>query len=147
MKGPEPSKNKPDEFKQLDKYSPNGLRFAFGTVLHLYLWFLSKLGLILGLDSLTIWASNFRIKHDSLWYEPFSCGMTNSYTDMGLGYLRKGNIENAIECLTRSWHVYPCPHNTSFGLKLKLYKKLRDNPVAESAVSEFLEMWEHFKRW
>jgi tetratricopeptide (TPR) repeat protein len=147
MKGPDPSKNKPDEFKELDKYSPNGLRFAFGTVLHLYLWFLSKIGLLLCINFLTIWASNLSIKHDNLWYEPFSCGMTNSYTDMGLGYLRKGDVENAIECLNKSWHVYPCPHNTSFGLKLKLYKKLKDYPEAIGAVTEYLEVWEQFKRW
>jgi hypothetical protein len=145
MRGPNPSKNKPDEFKRWDKYSPNGLRFAFGTVLHLYLWFLAKFGLLFGINSLTIWASKISIKNDNLWYEPISCSMTNSYTDMGLGYLRAGNVENAIKCLNKSWRVYPCPHNTSFGLKLKLFKKLREYPEARGATAEYLEMWEQFK--
>lgn len=145
MKGSNPSKKKPDEYKRLDEYSPKGLRFAFGTVLHLYLWFLAKFGLLFGINSLAIWASKISIKHDNLWYEPISCSMTSSYTDMGLGYLKLGQVEKAVKCLNKSWRVYPCPHNTSYGLKLKLFKKLRDYPEASVAVAEYLEMWEQFK--
>lgn len=146
INGTEPSKNKPAEMKEWEKYEPKGKGFAFGTVLYLYLWALRKIGIIFGIPSLTIWASKNSIKHDHLWYEPKSCGYNNSYSDMGLGYLKKGNVEEAVKCLSKSWRVYPCPHNTSYGLKLKLFKKLRDRPEAKEVSDEYLEMWEHFKK-
>ena len=147
ISGPESAKNRPVEFEMMDEGIKNGPKFAFGTILHLYLWFLSKFGLMFGLSSLAIWASRTSIKHDNLWYEPRACGYTNSYSNMGLGYLKLGKVEKAINCLRKSWRVYPCPHNTSYGLKLKLYKKLKPYPEAKEAVSEYAEMWEHFKKW
>lgn len=146
MKGPDPANNKPDEFKLWDEYMPNGFKFAFGIFLHLFLWFLVSIGLNCRVPSLAVWASKTSIKHDDFWWEPISCGMNNSYTDMGLGYLNFGKTDKAIECLSKSWQVYPCPHNTTYGLKLKLFKKLRDYPEAKNEVTEYLEMWERFKR-
>ena len=118
MRGPDPSKNKPKEFIKVDAIFPKGLSGCFGMLLHIYLWLLSKIGLKLKITPLTIWATKNRIKFDNLWYEPISCGLNNAYTDLGLSYLKIGNIEKSIECLDKSWRVYPCPHNTSFGIKL-----------------------------
>ena len=115
-------------------------------LLHLYLWFLAKVGLKFRITQLTMWASENRIKYDYLWWEPISCGLNNSYTDLGVAYLRAGKIEEAINCLDKSWRVYPCPHNTSFGISLKLFNKLKSNPEAQSVVTEYFEMWDKFKR-
>ena len=147
MSGHDPANNKPVEFKKRYNDKSNNLKLLFGMLLHLYLWFLTKLGYIIGIPSLMIWASKTSIKLDHLWYEPLSCGYTNAYSDVGLGYLRMGDTDNAIKCLEKAWRVYPCPHNTSYGLKLKLYKRLKPYPEAKEAVSEYAEMWEHFKQW
>ena len=145
LNGPDPAQNKPPEFKKWDEIGPKGISVGIGMLLHLYLWMLAKLGMVLRIQSLTIWASKARIKYDHLWFEPISCGYTNAFVDMGLGYLESGKVEKAIDCLSKAWRVYPCPHNTSFGLRLKLYKKLRDFPEAQQAVAEYKEMWEEFK--
>ena len=146
MKGPEPSINKPNEFKRWDEGSPNGLKFGFGIILHLFLWLMSQFGLLFNIAPLAIWASKTSVKYDHLWWEPVSCGLNNAYTNLGIGYLKAGNTKDAIECLKNSWRVYPCPHNTSFGLKLTLFKKLKNYPEAKDAVADYLEIWEQFKR-
>jgi hypothetical protein len=145
MNGPDPANNKPDEFKWWDKNTPNGMKFAFGTALHLFLWFMTIIGLKLNMNSLAIWASTASVKYDHLWWEPVSCGLNNAYTYLGIGYFKAGKIPDAIECLKKSWLVYPCPHNTSYGLKLNLYKKLRNFPEAEMATTEYFDMWKKFK--
>lgn len=146
MRGPDPANNKPDEFKWWDATIPNGFIFAFGIVLHLYLWFMTMVGLKLNITALAIWASKASVKYDSLWWEPLSCGLNNAYTYLGIGYFKAGKIADAIKCLRKSWRVYPCPHNTSYGLKLNLFKKLKDCPEAKMATTEYLDMWQRFKR-
>ena len=145
MNGPDPAKNKPEEYKKWDEFSPNGLRMALGTVAHLFLWCLTKIGLQFGIPSLSIWSSKTSIKYDQFYWEPISCGWNNSYTNMGLGYLKAGNIEKAIECLSKSWRVYPCPHNTTYGLKTKLCKELMEYPEAKEAVLEYQKILKNFK--
>jgi hypothetical protein len=146
MNGPNPGNNKPDEFKWWDNTIPNGMKFAFGIVLHLFLWFMTMIGLWLNVTKLAIWASKASVKYDYLWWEPVSCGLNNAYTYLGIGYLRAGKIKDTIECLKRSSRVYPCPHNTSYGLKLNLYNKLKNHPEAKVATAQYLDMWERFKR-
>ena len=79
MKGPEPSINKPNEFKRWDEGSPNGLKFGFGIILHLFLWLMSQFGLLFNIAPLAIWASKTSVKYDHLWWEPVSCGLNNFY--------------------------------------------------------------------
>lgn len=146
MNGPDPANNKPREYKILDSYPSGGLKITFGLALHIFLWVITKFSLKTGLNSLAIWASKNRIKYDQIWYEPYSCGLTSSFTDLGIGYLESGKMNKAIECLDLAWRVYPCPHNTSYGIKLKLYKKLREVTAARSVITEYREMWYKFKR-
>ena len=145
INGPDPANNKPEEFIRWDEYSPVGARMAIGAVLHLFLWCSTKCGLLLRLPFLTIWATETSIKYDYLYWEPLSCRWNNSYTDMGLAYIKSGKIDKAIKCLNRSWRVYPCPHNTTYGLKSRLCKKLKEFPVAQEAVFEYQIMWKKFK--
>jgi len=72
MRGPEPAKNKPQEYKKAEEIFPGGIHGSLGFVLHLFLWFLSKIGLKLKITSLTISASKNRVKFDDLWWEPIS---------------------------------------------------------------------------
>lgn len=146
MSGPDPANNKPQEYMNIDKDSSGFIEISIGMTVHLYLWFLTKFGQIFRINSLSIWAAGKRIKYDYLWYEPFSCGLTNSFTDLGLGYLESGNLKHSIECLDKAWRVYPCPHNTSFGLRLKLYKRLKEYPEAKNVTTEYRDMWYKFKR-
>lgn len=146
MRGPDPANNKPDEFKLWAETSPNGIKLAFGLVLHIFLWAVIKIGLILNLTALAIWGSKVSIKYDHLWWEPKSCGLNNAYTNLGMAYLKSGNITKAIRCLENSWRVFPCPHNTSYGLKLNLFKKLRNYSEAKDAVTEYSDIWGRFKR-
>ena len=130
MREPDPSYNRPDEFKHRhDNKSGNSI-LILGMSFHLYLWCLARIGNTFRLPSLLVWASKISIKFDHLWYEPLACGYTNACSDMGIGYLKMGKIDLAISCLRNAWRVYPCPHNTSYGLKLKLYKKLK--PYSEA---------------
>ncbi len=146
MKGTEPSKNKLKEFTSWDERVPRGMKFVFGILLHQFLWSITKTGFIFGSAALVIWASKARIKYDYWWWEPVSCGLNNSYSDLGLGYLKAGRIMEAIECLAKSWKVFPCPHNTSFGLKTTLYTRLKNYLEAKEAVLEYSRLWKKFKR-
>ena len=118
---------------------------ALAVLAHLFLWFMARVASALGMASSALWASKTRVKLDRLSWEPVSCGLNRAYTDMGLSYLAAGRIEEAIECLTRSWKVLPCPHNTSFGLAPGLCRALRRFLEAEDADSEYLEMWKRFR--
>ena len=113
MNGPDPANNKPQVYKDIDKEPPEYIELFFEMTLHLFLWFMTRFGQLFKLNSLSIWAAGKRIKYDNLWYEPLSCGLTNSYTDLGIGYLGAGELTQSIECLDKAWRVYPCPHNSS----------------------------------
>lgn len=146
MSGPDPANNKPQEYKFIDREPSEFLKIFFGLSVHLFLWSFTKFGQIFRLYVLSIWAAEKRIRYDNLWYEPHSCGLTNSLTDLGLGYLEVGELSQSIECLDRAWRVYPCPHNTSYGLRLKLYNKLKKYPVAKDVTKKYRDMWYKFKR-
>ena len=145
MNGPEPAENKPQAYKDIDKKPSGHIEILFGMTLHMFLWFLTRLGQLARINSLSIWAAQKRIRYDDLWYEPHSCGLTSAFTDLGISHLENGDIGKAIECLGLAWRVYPCPHNTSYGIKLKLYKRLRILPEAQIAINEYKEMWYKFK--
>jgi len=78
-----------------------------------------------------------RIATDGLSFEPRQCGLNNAYNNLGLAYLKRGKVAGAITCLEQSWRVYPCPHNTSFGLRMKLCKALASYPEAVVSVNNY----------
>jgi tetratricopeptide (TPR) repeat protein len=144
LSGPEPADNLPDEIRRLGENGPTGIRSLVGMMLQLFLVLTSEFGLVLGIPKIAIWASRASVKYDYLFFEPISCGLNFAYTRLGLGYLKAGDLERAIECLRKSWHVYPCPHNTSFGLRLRLARRLNDYPEARESVVEYLDMRKRF---
>ncbi len=116
-----------------------------GVFLHLLLWCLGRCALKCRLYALAIWTARKRITYDYLWFAPQSCGLNHAYTDLGIACFRSGKTKDAVECLQKSWKVFPCPHNTSFGLSTRLCQLLAGEAIAADAVQEYREMRDAFK--
>lgn len=106
--------------------------------------------LVLLLKFMRLWRavlvlSKLRVRTDGLSFEPRQCGYNSAYTNIGLSRLKIGDLRGAIEALDESWQVYPCPHNTSFGLETSLVKELYKYPEASENVSTYVEIYKNFK--
>ena len=110
------------------------------------LWRMAYISRNHGLLRYSIWLSEKSIQYDHWSFEPNSCERNISYTSLGLGRLKAGEIELAIDCLIESAMVNPCPHNTSFGLKMKLYDELKSYPEANEALVEYKKIANAFLR-
>ncbi len=141
-----PDKNKkiPEELKP-SRFNSKLPMFFVGVFFHLLLWLICKCSMKARLYQLSIWSAKKRIEYDKFWYEPVSCGLTNSYTDLGTAYFKAGQIEKATDCLSKSWKVFPCPHNTSFGPATSLCRLLSEHPSSKNAVDEYLNMRKKFR--
>lgn len=84
--------------------------------------------------------ARLRIATDRWSYEPVQCGLNSAYCNLGLAYVRLGSIDEAIDCLEEAWRVYPCPHNTSFGLKMNLCRALSPHPRAAESIARHERM-------
>ena len=134
----------PDELLKLDKGN-NLFQFVFGVPLHFVLFLLTNLSKSIGLWSLVALFSKIRIATDIWSFEARQCGYNRAYTLLGLYRLRSHDINGAISALTESWKVYPCCHNTSFGLYWQLAKELELIPEAQDAVNDYKEIYRAFK--
>ncbi|RJP84241.1 MAG: hypothetical protein C4518_20315 [Desulfobacteraceae bacterium] len=144
--GPDPRNNYPIELELLEKdLENNTFKVFFGVFLHIYLSIFCKISIVLNLHKLAFWITEKRLKFNHLSVCHYACSLTNVYTDLGIMYLRRNKIEKATECLNKSWRVYPCPHNTSFGFPTRLSRLLSAYPTAENSVEEFLEMRKIFQ--
>lgn len=115
-------------------------RLIFSILIHLPLWILRML-----FSNLHFWYgvklfSKFRVLTDSFSYEPIQCGLNDAYTSLGFAMLKSGDVSGAIQALKLSGFVWPCPHNSSFGLRYRLVKALEAHPEAKSAVDEYKEI-------
>lgn len=128
----------------LSKVEPRGAKFLAGAIVHSILALLHKLLSALQLHYLAGQVARLRITTDSLSFEPMQCGLNNAYTNLGVAYLRRGHIDAAIGCLEQAWRVYPCPHNTSFGLRMKLCRALKLYPQAHEAIERYKAMNKEF---
>ena len=68
-----------------------------------------------------------------------------AYTDLGIAFMNTGQIEKAMDCLQKSWRIYPCPHNMSNGLSTRLSRALYKNQSAQNIVNEYAEMNNAFR--
>jgi hypothetical protein len=109
LNGPDPANNKPIEIRDAEGHESN-YKIFFGTIFDVALWILNKFSMLLSIHSLSILTTIRRIKIDYMTWEPNSCSLNNAYTDLGISYLKSGNIEKSVECLQKSWKVYPCLH-------------------------------------
>ena len=83
------------------------------------------------------WLAAARVHLDCL--HPFRCAspLHEALTDLGLGVLRRGDLQLAIDCLVSSWHVHPDPRLLSYGLRPELADALAEIPAAQSACAEY----------
>lgn len=117
--------------------SASGIRFCWGLGSRAFLLGVARLGAAIGSAHLRLWSARQRIRTDKYWYEPATCSLNTAFTDLGLALLELGDVPAAVESLRRSWHVHPCPHNTSFGLSDRLWKALEFAPEANEARAEY----------
>jgi hypothetical protein len=121
------------------------LKIFMGLVIHSLIAILIFLSKLLRLWRVVILLSKLRVKTDGFSYEPRQCGYNSAYTNIGLSKLKIGDVVGAIEALDESWQVYPCPHNTSFGLKTSLVKELSKYPEASENVANYVEIYKRFR--
>jgi len=91
-----------------------------------------------------IWAARNVVDLDRFSLEPASCGLNRAYTRLGLAKLAAGDELGAFDCLRKSWHVHPCPHNTSFGLSPALWRALGGTSGTTGALAEYEQMARKF---
>jgi len=121
------------------------IKFLSGVFLHTILFVVRYTARKLHLWPIVAFCAYLRIKTDRLSHEPRQCGYNEAYTVLGLYRLRRKNITGAILALNESWHVWPCCHNTSFGLRKSLAKELSEYPEAVQAVEQYFEVADAFK--
>jgi hypothetical protein len=134
----------PNEMMELEK-NKNVIKYLFGVLLHSILFVLIHISKTIKIWPLVAIFSKIRILTDSWALEPRQCGYNRAYTLLGIYRLRSKNISGAISALNESWQVYPCPHNTSFGLYSTLAKELKMYPEAKDAVEIYKELYDAFK--
>lgn len=124
-----------EELKQASMY-----KLILGMVVHTTIWLLRfvsyKIRFWYGVRLFTL----ARIRTDNISFEPCQCGLNEAYTFLGIARLQSGDIEGAIKTLKLSALVWPCPHNTSFGLRLRLARDLEPYPEAKEAVKEYNQL-------
>ena len=134
----------PKELMALESKA-NYCKYIFGTLLHGLLFFLIAISKQIRLWWLVLFFAKIRIVTDSWSFEPRQCGYNQAYTLVGLYRLRNKNVSGAITALKESWQVYPCPHNTTFGLSRELIVQLSKYPEAKLAIAEYIEIYNSFK--
>lgn len=121
------------------------MKIFMGLIIHSLIAILVFLSKLLRLWRVVLLLSKLRVRTDGLSYEPRQCGYNSAYTNIGLSKLKIGDVGGAIEALDESWQVYPCPHNTSFGLKTSLVKELYKYPEASEHVATYVEIYKKFR--
>lgn len=116
-----------------------------GLTLHSTLSLVGALSQKLRLWPVVRLVARIRIRTDGLSYEPRQCGYNAAYTRLGLAELKRGNTAIAIHCLDESARVWPCPHNTSFGLRTRLARELSEVPQATAVVNKYWQVTREFK--
>jgi hypothetical protein len=86
------------------------------------------------------WCARMRIRLDRMVLCRAGCSFNQAITELGLAVLETGAVPGAIECLRRSWHVHPCPHNVSSGLSPNLWIALAGISEAEPIRMEYEKM-------
>ena len=130
--------------EELSSYS--SFKCIFGIALHVPCWIFRKLCMALGLWHLVVPLAKLRINNPAWGFDSISCHRNVVFNDLGLAFYKTGNIEAAISCLEQAVLVCPCPHNTSFGLDMRLCNALTGNEKAIEAVKEYQYFAKEFIR-
>mgnify|MGYP007055200521 CR=1 FL=1 len=121
------------------------VNFGVCIIFHVPLYVITQLSKAIGFWWLASICCRLRIITDRWSFEPRQCGYNRAHTILGLYNLKRNDVDAAISALKESWQVYPCPHNTSFGLLLSLSKALENIPKAQGVVDEYKEICREFK--
>lgn len=113
------------------------IKLLAGMLLHSFVFGFTGLFSFLRMWWLVALLTKFRITTDWLASEPRQCGFNKAFTRLGMIHLKKGRVKSAISCLEESALVYPCPHNSSFGLAKGLAMALETYPEASNSVQEY----------
>ncbi len=100
----------------------------------------------LGLWRLVAVFARFRLDTPDWGFESGSCERNNALTLLGRAHLKLGDTTSAIACLEQAALVYPCPHNTSFGLNQSLCRALEGHSEAQEAVTQCRRLSKEFIR-
>ncbi len=140
------SGGKEDPLKELPLQNgePSSAAFICGLAVRIPLLALGSLARKARLPLLRQWAAHQQIRLDWMTLCRASCSLNHAWTELGLALLERGDVPMAIDCLERSWHVHPCPHDTSHGLSPCLWKALDGTPQAEEARIEYENMARRF---
>lgn len=117
--------------------STSDLRLCYGLAVRLALRGIRRAGQAGGWLGWQLFSARHRILTDKVRVEPVTCGLNSAFTDLGLVLLGMGDVTGAVECLRRSARVYPCPHNTSFGLDPRLWRALEGITEAAAVRVEY----------
>jgi hypothetical protein len=95
---------------------------------------------------LVILLAQFRIRISDLGQDSVHCSRNVAYDALGYGYFRLGRYSQAEHCLDMAWRIYPCPHNTTYGLRMRLCRALQQRGASEPVVERYLRLAEAFVR-
>lgn len=130
----------PTELNYFENMMPSGFKLFLGLIIFMLLWPLVYISVKFRLWIVTIQLSKLLIYFDKFRFEQKACGLNRSWTLYGYASLKLGRLEDALHCLKESWRVYPCPHNMSYGLDMRLSKLMDENPLLVDETEEYKEM-------
>ena len=134
----------PSFLRTLHSKTPTLFRMLGGFTLHGLLSLLYRLANRLKMYRLAARVARFRIATDHLSFEPMQCGLNTAYCRLGIAYLKLDRTSESVSCLEKAWRVYPCPHNTSYGLKMRLLNLLSLCAEAKDSVTRYKQMSKAF---
>ena len=134
------------EFVRLEDEKTSVWGFVAGLLLHGPALALRILAEKLRLWWLVVGLAQFRISTPGLGFDSVHCRRNVAYNALGYAYFRLRRYSQAEHCLDMAWRIYPCAHNTSFGLRMRLCRALQQNGTSESVVERYLRVAEAFVR-
>ena len=100
----------------------------------------------LRLWSLVVSLARFQTRSVGWGVDSTHCRLNEAYDSLGYALLQYGDVSQSICCLAKAWRVYPCPHNTSFGLRKRLVNALRNHADAADVVAQYDRFAQEFTR-
>jgi hypothetical protein len=121
-------------------------KLLLGKIIHSANYMLLSLSKVLGTVRAQEWLAKNRIRTDEYSSQPMSRGIHYAYTEYGLARLAQGDVTSAIQSLSYSTKIHPCPHSISYGFIYALRNKLASYAEAEEAIQLFDEAAYSFNR-
>jgi hypothetical protein len=121
-------------------------KLLLGKIVHSTNYILQSLSKVFGMVKAQEWLAGNRIRTDEYSSEPMSYGIHYAYTEYGLARLAQGDVALAIQSLSYSTKIHPCPRLISHGFLYALRNKLASYAEAKEAIQLFDEAAYSFNR-